>query len=64
MQSKQAKFILVIVVVIILVIGIGVFANKSQGVGKFDNFARALTASGTKFYGAFWCSHCQAQKAE
>jgi len=26
-------------------------------------FAQALTASGTKMYGAFWCPHCNNQKA-
>src|SRR5690242_11019622 len=26
-------------------------------------FAQALSASGTKMYGAFWCSHCNNQKA-
>jgi thiol-disulfide isomerase/thioredoxin len=31
--------------------------------GKLDTFARCLTNKGVKFYGAFWCPHCQAQKA-
>jgi glutaredoxin len=26
-------------------------------------FAQALSASGTKMYGAYWCSHCNNQKA-
>jgi thiol-disulfide isomerase/thioredoxin len=32
--------------------------------GKYDAFASCIASSGTKFYGAFWCPHCQAQKAE
>lgn len=31
--------------------------------GKLDTFASCLAEKGTKFYGAFWCPHCQNQKA-
>lgn len=31
--------------------------------GKLDAFAGCLSESGAKFYGAFWCPHCQNQKA-
>jgi thiol-disulfide isomerase/thioredoxin len=31
--------------------------------GPYDSFATCIADSGTKFYGAFWCPHCQAQKA-
>ena len=31
--------------------------------GKYDKFAQCLKDEGVVFYGAFWCSHCQAQKA-
>jgi hypothetical protein len=31
--------------------------------GKLDAFATCIKDSGAKFYGAFWCPHCQAQKA-
>lgn len=31
--------------------------------GKLDTFAQCLDESGTTFYGAFWCQHCQDQKA-
>ncbi|MFA5009749.1 MAG: hypothetical protein WC553_00765 [Patescibacteria group bacterium] len=30
---------------------------------RWENLAKALTAAGAKMYGAYWCSHCQAQKA-
>jgi hypothetical protein len=32
--------------------------------GKYDAFASCIASSGTQFYGAFWCPHCQDQKAE
>jgi hypothetical protein len=31
--------------------------------GKLDTFASCIAESGAKFYGAFWCPHCQNQKA-
>ena len=36
--------------------------NVLIGPGKYDNFATCLEDKGAVFYGAFWCSHCQAQK--
>lgn len=30
--------------------------------GKYNEFATCLSNSNAKFYGAFWCPHCQAQK--
>lgn len=30
--------------------------------GEYDDFAQCLTDKGVKFYGAFWCPHCQEQK--
>jgi hypothetical protein len=31
--------------------------------GKYDTFAQCLGEQEAKFYGAFWCPHCQEQKA-
>ena len=31
--------------------------------GQYDDFTKCLKDKGTIFYGAFWCSHCQNQKA-
>jgi thiol-disulfide isomerase/thioredoxin len=28
----------------------------------YDTFAQCLGDAGAKFYGAYWCPHCQAQK--
>lgn len=30
---------------------------------NLDDFAKCLNQRGMKFYGAFWCSHCQSQKS-
>ncbi|NVO03962.1 MAG: hypothetical protein HXX09_14800 [Bacteroidetes bacterium] len=63
MQTKT-KFIIFIVLVVVIIGGLGTyFALKPQAPGKLDQFAQALSQK-AKFYGAFWCTHCQAQKAE
>jgi hypothetical protein len=31
---------------------------------KYDAFAKCLTDRGVKMYGAWWCPHCQEQKAK
>lgn len=36
---------------------------KPEGDNHLDAFAVCLKDKGAKFYGAFWCSHCQNQKA-
>ncbi len=32
--------------------------------GTYDALAQCIAASGAKFYGAFWCPHCEEQKNE
>jgi len=63
-SNKTLLFIIFIVAIVLIVVGIGFFANKAQAPSKLDNFAKALNSGGAKFYGAFWCTHCQKQKAE
>lgn len=45
--------------------GILAFLDKktgSESSAKYDEFSMCLADKGAKFYGAFWCPHCQAQK--
>lgn len=65
-MNKQTKFIAFIVLVVVIIGGIGTFfaLNSSKQAHKLDAFAQALTSQGAIFYGAFWCPHCQEQKAE
>lgn len=48
---------------VIVVAAIGYSIYDKQQPGQLDTFAQCVTDSGAKFYGAFWCPHCQAQKA-
>lgn len=58
----QTKIILaaVFLVTIAGLVGYGIYDSKQPG--KLDQFAQCINDSGTIFYGAFWCPHCQAQK--
>jgi thiol-disulfide isomerase/thioredoxin len=63
MENKKI-FLLVIGVLVLGTIGLFFLQSSSTptGPGKYDTFATCLKDSGTVFYGAFWCPHCQAQK--
>ncbi len=50
--------------IIILVIGGLISLIRTPGkAGRLDSFASCIKESGALFYGAFWCPHCQNQKA-
>ncbi len=56
------NFIVGAVVVVLVLIAGGVLWSQAQA-GKLDSFAQCLGDKGGTFYGAFWCPHCQNQKA-
>jgi len=59
-MNKTYILIALVVVVGGGLIGFGVWQTRRPG--DFDKVAQCLTEKGTKMYGAYWCSHCQAQK--
>lgn len=61
-MSKKRAIIGVIIIAAIAIILLGV-RNNGNRPGKLDAFAQCLKQRGAVFYGAFWCSHCQNQKA-
>ncbi len=62
-KDTNSKTIIITVLAIVLVVAGFVFAYKaSNKPSKYEPFAQALTDAGVKFYGAFWCPHCQAQE--
>jgi hypothetical protein len=64
MEKSKSKLVIFIVIVVLLVAGFGIYMSKvNSGPYKFDTLAQCLGQAGAKFYGAFWCPHCQAQKA-
>lgn len=66
----EQKFILGAVVILIAgAIGLFVFMPQKAAAptteipaGKYTDLAECIAKSGAKFYGAFWCPHCKAQK--
>lgn len=64
MNNNVKIFISVIVLLILGTIATVLLRsdNIPAGPGKYDDFAICLKDKGAVFYGAFWCTHCQAQK--
>ncbi|PJE74201.1 MAG: hypothetical protein COV01_01760 [Candidatus Taylorbacteria bacterium CG10_big_fil_rev_8_21_14_0_10_41_48] len=58
------KYTSVIVIVGITIAIVGGIVWYSSTPGQFDGLAQCLKDRGVTFYGAFWCPHCQEQKAE
>ncbi|MEX2013863.1 MAG: hypothetical protein WD896_00730 [Parcubacteria group bacterium] len=52
-----------IFVLVLVILGIVWLVKTPSRPGKLDTFASCLKDSGAIFYGAFWCPHCQNQKA-
>lgn len=61
------KNLSLIITIIILSIGLGLavfwLQKENSKPGIYDKFAQCLKDKDAVFYGAFWCSHCQNQKA-
>ncbi|MFA7245473.1 MAG: thioredoxin domain-containing protein [Candidatus Magasanikbacteria bacterium] len=62
MNKKTKNITIISIIIIILSIAIYSLVSYNQKPGKLDEFAKCLQDKGAVFYGAFWCSHCNAQK--
>ena len=66
-QKRLIKIVLVIAAFAV-VYGLGVLSRTNRtvqrmlGQRKYDGFAQCLNEKGVKFYGAWWCPHCEEQK--
>lgn len=61
---KKETYIVIGVAVILIVGAIVWGVNYKSQPGELDKFAQCLEEKGVVFYGAFWCSNCQSQKAK
>ncbi len=52
-----------VVTLAIIVVAVVFISVEDKKPAKYDEFAQCIFDSGAKFYGAFWCPHCQSQKA-
>jgi hypothetical protein len=67
MNKKNKNKFLQITLGLLLALGIvsamGYWYKYTSTPGNLDQFATCLSEKGATFYGAFWCPHCQDQKA-
>ncbi|RME53631.1 hypothetical protein D6783_01475 [Candidatus Woesearchaeota archaeon] len=68
--AMQVKTI-VLAAVVIIALGAGAIllrgvssptGSVTKGTQELDSFAKCLSDSGAKMYGAYWCPHCKEQK--
>ncbi|MDB5264840.1 MAG: hypothetical protein JWN64_411 [Parcubacteria group bacterium] len=59
----KKKYIYAIVVLVVFGLPLGYWGWYMVHPGKYDGFATCIAESKTTFFGAFWCPHCQQQKA-
>lgn len=59
---KSSKLFLVGGIILAVIIAAIFVVNKKSEPGQYDDFAKCLSDSGVKMYGAYWCSHCKNQK--
>lgn len=60
-KIQPVHYLIGIAVLVVGVVGLLAIAKDRQP-GEYDELAACLTEKGVKFYGAFWCPHCQEQK--
>lgn len=58
-SSQKSRYIILGAIIVALV---ALFIWYKVTPGPYDNLAQCLSNQGTKYYGAFWCPHCQKQK--
>ena len=65
---KKNTLLIVAGIIIVVILGGFVSYQSYKGTspiaaGALDAFAKCIKDSGTIFYGAYWCPHCQRTKA-
>lgn len=63
MKNNARNFLIWGVVGLVVIAGAYFLIKANTGTGKLDTLAQCLKDKGATFYGAFWCPHCQNQKA-
>ena len=63
MDKKKQNLTWWLVGILVLAGIIALAVYKKNQPGQYDTFAACIKDSGAIFYGAFWCPHCQSQKA-
>lgn len=61
-SSKKKYLAGIIIVGVLVILAYGASTLISPASAENVALAKCIAASGAKFYGAFWCPHCQDQK--
>ena len=59
---KSSTKIISIILIMAAVVMIFYSSRTPAELGIYDDFAKCITNSGAKMYGAYWCPHCITQK--
>jgi hypothetical protein len=59
-MKQYTPLITILGLVILIILGITWYSSTP---GQYDSLAQCIKDRGVTFYGAFWCPHCQEQKA-
>jgi hypothetical protein len=63
MNKKEKSIIILAAAGLTILGGIFLFLSENNRDVNYDGFTNCLKDTGAVFYGAFWCPHCQNQKA-
>lgn len=61
-KKKKQMYFLLVTGILIIVVALFTWGAKNEPNPELKIFAQCLEANGAKFYGTFWCPHCNAQK--
>jgi hypothetical protein len=61
-STPRLEWLAVVVALVIVAWAVYYFAYYRKPVSTLDGFAKCVTKSGAKMYGAWWCPHCADQK--
>jgi hypothetical protein len=62
-KKKTAVTIIVFAVIVLGIVALmSMVAGGAKVSTKYDSLVQCLQQKGVKFYGAFWCPHCQKQE--
>lgn len=61
-RTKAVRIMLFAVIMLAIIVGMRVIEGAAATSQKYDGVAQCIADKGAKFYGAFWCPRCQAQK--
>ena len=61
MKKKNKKILFLLIIVLVGILFFSFKGGKIEN-GKYDSFAKCLTDSGAKMYGAAGCVYCKEQK--